>query len=681
MKSNFKIFILLLVKINTLYGQTELHNKVFSKIQQSNSFLKSDHKKALEYAKSAFEYAQKLNAEDKITALANLINIFTEKGDFNAANSNLLLLKNIATAENSSVGLYKYYLYQATANISQGFFKDAQKVLDSAFSLSRVNNISDTAILIYTAAQIDVSTMQFNTAIKKFTIAQELAKGNIELVRLCKINQLPFLGSKGTFKNTLLSIDSILFNIEKENNYFMQGIAYSVIGNAYLFNFNLPLSEDNFKKANTFFEKINSPFYHGSNLIGWAQVLDMQKKTDSAILLNQKTIKDFEAIDYTFGLALAHMYSSSFYLRIKDTVKSKHHRELSTVYNAESKVKVIEANNMLQLANEFKNTAKSKSDSIVVRATKMLKKYVKDSSIFIHMPPQGDTLHNMTILKNLEHLSNEINLIKDSNTIKQNTKNLLEIETKYHVAEKNKTIQTKTTLSYWLMTCIALALIGIGFLLSYLLKRNRQNKKLIAEQNKVSNLLGILKHETVRQFGNIGKSFAKMRQAENPKLQVAKSLVEVNTYALLYKNLFISSKLAGLSLKESFETIFKFNCTHYESKQIPNFIVFGDSDLTFYKSDYLFHYMNELIANSLLHAFNGIQNPEIEITIIEEAKGIKIIYRDNGIGMPNAAMPITLTPGKGLYYIYAYATQNLGGSLETNFTGGLTYTLTLAKNG
>ena len=74
--------------------------------------------------------------------------------------------------------------------------------------------------------------------------------------------------------------------------------------------------------------------------------------------------------------------------------------------------------------------------------------------------------------------------------------------------------------------------------------------------------------------------------------------------------------------------------------------------------------MNELMANSFEHAFTSIDNPEIHISIVYHKPVYEITYRDNGIGFTEEKRNII--QGKGMYYIKAYATQNLHGRLDIN---------------
>ncbi len=82
--------------------------------------------------------------------------------------------------------------------------------------------------------------------------------------------------------------------------------------------------------------------------------------------------------------------------------------------------------------------------------------------------------------------------------------------------------------------------------------------------------------------------------------------------------------------------------------------------------------LNELITNSLKHAFDAVPSPSIELTIkTEDGITVSFTYRDNGPGLP-----ATVDPAKakslGLLLIRQSAAQ-LSGSYETATEGGMVF--------
>lgn len=70
--------------------------------------------------------------------------------------------------------------------------------------------------------------------------------------------------------------------------------------------------------------------------------------------------------------------------------------------------------------------------------------------------------------------------------------------------------------------------------------------------------------------------------------------------------------------------------------------------------------VNELITNSLKYAFEGIDRPEIKITLSAEKDNIRMVYKDNGCGL-NSDFNIESTESLGMILIKQLVLQ-LGGS-------------------
>lgn len=333
---------------------------------------------------------------------------------------------------------------------------------------------------------------------------------------------------------------------------------------------------------------------------------------------------------------------------------------------------------MLELANEMKGSNSEEANKIVNDATRLLNDFTKSHPGLIQIPVIKGSANTATILKNLENLVNQIDFVKDSITQKNNADALQELETKYKTAQKNDSLRIqqqqlilkeselklKETEKRNLRIGIS-AMGGIALLIGFLLfKLNKQKKRIVKEKRAVENLTGILKHETSRQFGELKTNIVNILKVDEPKKQVAKALTRVKTYEMLYNNLFISDGLATISLKNAFEKIFEYHCDENAVCIKPVLSIFGGEEIIFNKSDYLFQYMNELMANSFEHAFTSIDNPEIHISIVYHKPVYEITYRDNGIGFTEEKRNII--QGKGMYYIKAYATQNLHGRLDIN---------------
>lgn len=89
--------------------------------------------------------------------------------------------------------------------------------------------------------------------------------------------------------------------------------------------------------------------------------------------------------------------------------------------------------------------------------------------------------------------------------------------------------------------------------------------------------------------------------------------------------------------------------------------------------------VNELITNSIKHAFPGETEGEISISLSEEENGvIEFTINDNGIGIPSS---IDLSTAKtlGLYIVNILVEDQLEGSITLDRTKGTTFRITFSK--
>jgi two-component sensor histidine kinase len=402
-------------------------------------------------------------------------------------------------------------------------------------------------------------------------------------------------------------------------------------------------------------------------------------------------------------LALSYIYRAGIFSLIKDTANAAKYQRLAENLSKELKfTSFSRMNTMIKSVVGSARDKSSKGDSMVNRSLLAVKNEIPAKlmeaslqSIAINKDLLKDNhmdFVNTAIIINQQdslgasnYYDSLISQPLDSNMNAVTGKQLLELETKYQNRQKADSILLQQQLLHlrdkekkrlWAgigtLGVFALLIIGLLILVSTQKRRTAREKKAVV------NLTGILKHETSRQFGELKTSIIKILRTDDPKQQVSKALTLVKTYEMLYSNLFISDGLATISLKGAFEKIFEYHCENNVSVLRPAFNVDGGEYIVFNKSDYLFQYINELMANSFEHAFAGLENPAIHISVKYEKPWYEIIYRDNGCGFSEENQEVI--QGKGMYYIHAYATQNLNGRLEINTGEGSEFKLRFNEN-
>ena len=104
----------------------------------------------------------------------------------------------------------------------------------------------------------------------------------------------------------------------------------------------------------------------------------------------------------------------------------------------------------------------------------------------------------------------------------------------------------------------------------------------------------------------------------------------------------------------------------------------------------LIQVLTNLMMNSALHAFEGVESPEISIEVADEKDVWTLTYRDNGVGVAPDLHKRIFEPffttrrgrggtGLGLNIVYTLVTQRLGGRLEfwSDSAAGLRFRLDL----
>jgi PAS domain S-box-containing protein len=152
------------------------------------------------------------------------------------------------------------------------------------------------------------------------------------------------------------------------------------------------------------------------------------------------------------------------------------------------------------------------------------------------------------------------------------------------------------------------------------------------------------------------------------KLQEIQSVID--TMALIYSRAFDSSKLMRLNLtnfiNELMDSILKFNVD--ENLKIDYNIEGKNVIMSTDKAIPLALIANEIIFNSLKHAFNGKDKGQIDISLVEKENMLLMGIKDNGIGIPNN-INVEKTDTLGLKLI-KNLTEQMNGKIHRSVDNG-----------
>lgn len=152
----------------------------------------------------------------------------------------------------------------------------------------------------------------------------------------------------------------------------------------------------------------------------------------------------------------------------------------------------------------------------------------------------------------------------------------------------------------------------------------------------------------------------------------------VKSMALIHEKLYQSKNFSSLEINEFIEELVKnlFNSYGYDSETVKTELSFDNLNLNADQAVYLGLIVNELLSNSLKHAFNLYQSdlehkipPRIFLSLRKDTGGYySIIIRDNGRGLP-VDLDFRNTESLGLQLVMSLVKQ-LDGEISLNSDSG-----------
>lgn len=169
-----------------------------------------------------------------------------------------------------------------------------------------------------------------------------------------------------------------------------------------------------------------------------------------------------------------------------------------------------------------------------------------------------------------------------------------------------------------------------------LFQMNRQNEILLAELNhRVKNNLAII------------TSLIRLKRAElvNEECEILIDLESrIKSIALMHDNMYSRNNHQQVKLKDFLNRLLESICHTYEQgKRIRIEQQVQDVELTFEQALPFSMIVNELVINSIKHAFNNVEAPAIMLICNREQDYLSLEYTDNGAGIDP-----TNAPKKGL---------------------------------
>lgn len=211
-----------------------------------------------------------------------------------------------------------------------------------------------------------------------------------------------------------------------------------------------------------------------------------------------------------------------------------------------------------------------------------------------------------------------------------------DLQVKYQIKEKDALIDKKNAQQKELMFLIfgiTVLFLLAGLLSIYTRNKNKSLTKLLYNNNF---LLSELNHRTKNNLQLIvSLANRESKKNINDKLTGIVNLTsKIESIATLHQQLYLNEKLDYIQLKSYIEEILV-NLTEFLNQNKIEVIKEIDSvEIGANQPLYMGLLINELVVNSIKHAFPTQDNKKIELSIKIKDKYLEIQYRDNGVGVP-----------------------------------------------
>jgi PAS domain S-box-containing protein len=209
--------------------------------------------------------------------------------------------------------------------------------------------------------------------------------------------------------------------------------------------------------------------------------------------------------------------------------------------------------------------------------------------------------------------------------------------------------------------------------------KQKQAAKLIEAQLQEKQILLQEIHHRVKNNLQLVASLLELRSRGMEKAGKAAfndSIGRIRSMALLHEKMYGSNVVGTVNFAEYVKSLFE-PLAENVSKDIPiNFVV--DSDhfmIDLNRAIPLGLILNELLTNSLKHAFSSSESPQISVKIRTDKDKVYMVVADNGAGLP-AGMDLFKSESFG-FKIVRLLTEQIEGQIKVQNANGTVFEITL----
>ncbi len=607
--------------------------------------------------------------------------------------------KNYINSKNTHLALI-CLVYQAEAGMETDHSEEAKQLLTNLLKDSRIDEFVDVKFKIYKLlGDLEFRNGRFFASTQNYRSALELAKGmgdnehialiNEHLARVFdKINRpdkaVQFYirslklytgtGNRESIQACALALGRIYLNENKLDSalyYIRQSTTLSQTlknssalteslveeANVYLKMKQFSIVEAKLKRIDSLMEKEKSTFLKVRQYVLKGN-LAMATQGDSIALLWYAKAEEFSHKGFTVfidsyinsNIAEAY-YTNGQYDKAYHYLKDN--KKISSAYSSRENNKLAE-----DISNNSELNIRDREIEFL-RLQNQLKQEKLQKEIQIKLGFQRENILKDKTLKQ-ELLLNEANAREQKMQLDQLEKE--KIVSQSLLRENNfKQIalleETKTKNILWLGIGI---LIGLGGLIFYLFKKQKEKNEIILKQKKDLEFINKEVHHRVKNNLQVISSLLDLQSQSNPDHGVSSLLREskhrVQSMAFIHQNLYEGEGMNMVDMPSYVKNLTEhLNTTFYnDSKQIK---IINHIDPVRLHMDTVVSIgmiINELVTNSLKYAFSGQSQGMVTVELHENHDIIQLSVADNGPGIPED-IDVTTVKSFGYKMIRAFA--------------------------
>ncbi|MBL4668916.1 MAG: tetratricopeptide repeat protein [Flavobacteriales bacterium] len=347
---------------------------------------------------------------------------------------------------------------------------------------------------------------------------------------------------------------------------------------------------------------------------------ELQKKYNEAIPYYEKSIVIKKQINDQYGLAMSLINLGTVYRE-----KGDYNQCFEKLLESEKINKEIGVTTQLKdCYQRLYETYEMKNNTI--QAYKYYKLYIEVK----------DSLMSEESMKNIENLQakyeNEAKQLTIDNLFKKEKLNNAKL------AQNDAELKTKSITNISLIVGLILSIGLIIFFFIAAKQRAKRNETLASSLAEKEVLFKEVHHRVKNNFQVIS-SLLNLHANNTDNKSVKKALGEakdrIGSMALVHEKLYQSDDLTRIKMSEYVSQLIEYLIQSFDDNiDVEPVVTVDDFYMNIETAVPLGLIFNELITNSIKYAHTKEENPKIEISIKKEQDLIKVMYQDNGAGLP-----------------------------------------------